>query len=140
MNRTLYSCLFYLALPLVALRLWLRARKAPVLRAAARRLLDTLSHTLFSAWCTWRDAHPWIHDAALFGELRSSHGGQPWWTWPAAERDRDPETLAELCRVLGPATEERAVLAFLFDHQFVDGVGCIGGTHTKFPARSSSAR
>lgn len=96
----------------------MRARKEPVLRAAARRLLDTRSHPLFNAWCTWRDAHPWIHDAALFGELRSSHGGQPWWTWPAAERDRDPETLSELRRVLGPATDERAVLAFLFDHQW----------------------
>ncbi|WP_434579564.1 lipid IV(A) 3-deoxy-D-manno-octulosonic acid transferase [Pseudomonas sp. Z5-35] len=29
MNRTLYSALFYLGLPLVAIRLWLRARKAP---------------------------------------------------------------------------------------------------------------
>ncbi|MCI9874286.1 lipid IV(A) 3-deoxy-D-manno-octulosonic acid transferase [Pseudomonas atacamensis] len=29
MNRTLYTALFYLGLPLVAIRLWLRARKAP---------------------------------------------------------------------------------------------------------------
>jgi 3-deoxy-D-manno-octulosonic-acid transferase len=29
MNRTLYSILFHLGLPLIALRLWLRARKAP---------------------------------------------------------------------------------------------------------------
>ncbi|MFJ3482841.1 lipid IV(A) 3-deoxy-D-manno-octulosonic acid transferase [Pseudomonas sp. NPDC090202] len=29
MNRTLYSVLFHLGLPLIALRLWLRARKAP---------------------------------------------------------------------------------------------------------------
>lgn len=35
MNRTLYSALFYLGLPLVAIRLWLRARKAP---AYARRI------------------------------------------------------------------------------------------------------
>lgn len=35
MNRTLYSALFYLGLPLVAFRLWLRARKAP---AYARRI------------------------------------------------------------------------------------------------------
>lgn len=35
MNRTLYSALFYLGLPLVAIRLWLRARKAP---AYARRV------------------------------------------------------------------------------------------------------
>ncbi|MEE5104999.1 lipid IV(A) 3-deoxy-D-manno-octulosonic acid transferase [Pseudomonas alliivorans] len=32
MNRTLYTFLFHLGLPLVALRLWLRARKAPAYR------------------------------------------------------------------------------------------------------------
>ncbi len=35
MNRTLYTALFYLGLPLVAIRLWLRARKAP---AYAKRI------------------------------------------------------------------------------------------------------
>ena len=35
MNRTLYTLLFHLGLPLVAIRLWLRARKAP---AYARRI------------------------------------------------------------------------------------------------------
>ena len=43
MNRTLYSCLFYLALPLVALRLWLRARKAP---AYAKRVSERFSYGL----------------------------------------------------------------------------------------------
>ena len=43
MNRTLYSCLFYLALPLVALRLWLRARKAP---AYAKRVGERFSYGL----------------------------------------------------------------------------------------------
>ncbi|QQZ42644.1 lipid IV(A) 3-deoxy-D-manno-octulosonic acid transferase [Pseudomonas sp. SK3(2021)] len=40
MNRTLYTALFYLGLPLVAIRLWLRARKAP---AYARRLGERFS-------------------------------------------------------------------------------------------------
>ncbi|RON98598.1 3-deoxy-D-manno-octulosonic acid transferase [Pseudomonas moraviensis] len=35
MNRTLYTVLFYLGLPMVAIRLWLRARKAP---AYAKRI------------------------------------------------------------------------------------------------------
>ncbi|SDV06504.1 lipid IV(A) 3-deoxy-D-manno-octulosonic acid transferase [Pseudomonas mucidolens] len=43
MNRTLYSCLFYLALPLVAFRLWLRARKAP---AYAERVGERFSYGL----------------------------------------------------------------------------------------------
>jgi 3-deoxy-D-manno-octulosonic-acid transferase len=43
MNRTLYSALFYLGLPLVAIRLWLRARKAP---AYARRIGERFSWRL----------------------------------------------------------------------------------------------
>ena len=37
MNRTLYTLLLYLAIPLIALRLWLRARKAP---AYAKRISE----------------------------------------------------------------------------------------------------
>ncbi len=43
MNRTLYTALFYLGLPLVALRLWLRARKAP---AYARRVGERFAYGL----------------------------------------------------------------------------------------------
>jgi len=32
MNRTLYTCLFYVALPFILLKLWLRGRKAPAYR------------------------------------------------------------------------------------------------------------
>ena len=60
-----------------------RARKAPVLRAAARRLLDTPDHPLFPAWEAWREANPWMPEAGLFGELRAAHGDEPWWNWPA---------------------------------------------------------
>ena len=35
MNRTLYTLLFHLGLPLVAIRLWLRARKAPAILGPA---------------------------------------------------------------------------------------------------------
>ena len=41
MNRTLYTALFYLGLPLVAIRLWLRSRKAP---AYAKRIGERFSH------------------------------------------------------------------------------------------------
>ena len=43
MNRTLYTALFYLGLPLVAIRLWLRARKAP---AYAKRIGERFSYGL----------------------------------------------------------------------------------------------
>ena len=37
MNRTLYTLLLYLALPVIAVRLWLRSRKAP---AYAKRIAE----------------------------------------------------------------------------------------------------
>ena len=43
MNRTLYTLLFHLGLPLVAIRLWLRARKAP---AYARRIGERFAISL----------------------------------------------------------------------------------------------
>lgn len=43
MNRTLYTILFHLGLPLIALRLWLRARKAP---AYAQRIGERFAHGL----------------------------------------------------------------------------------------------
>ena len=43
MNRTLYTLLFHLGLPLVAIRLWLRARKAP---AYARRIAERFGRQL----------------------------------------------------------------------------------------------
>ncbi|WP_223488378.1 lipid IV(A) 3-deoxy-D-manno-octulosonic acid transferase [Pseudomonas sp. A-RE-19] len=43
MNRTLYTALFYMGLPLVAIRLWLRARKAP---AYAKRIGERFSLAL----------------------------------------------------------------------------------------------
>ena len=43
MNRTLYTALFYLGLPLVAIRLWLRSRKAP---AYAKRVGERFSYAM----------------------------------------------------------------------------------------------
>jgi 3-deoxy-D-manno-octulosonic-acid transferase len=58
MNRTLYSCLFYLALPLVALRLWLRARKAP---AYAKRVSERFSYGLPSM----QPGGIWVHAVSV---------------------------------------------------------------------------
>lgn len=58
MNRTLYSCLFYLALPLVALRLWLRARKAP---AYANRVGERFSYGL----PVMRPGGIWVHAVSV---------------------------------------------------------------------------
>lgn len=58
MNRTLYTALFYLGLPLVALRLWLRARKAP---AYAKRIGERFSFGL----PTMRPGGIWVHAVSV---------------------------------------------------------------------------
>jgi len=54
MNRTLYTALFYLGLPLVAIRLWLRSRKAP---AYAKRIGERFSLGL----PTMKPGGIWVH-------------------------------------------------------------------------------
>lgn len=58
MNRTLYTVLFYLGLPLVAIRLWLRARKAP---AYAKRVGERFSLGL----PTMQPGGIWVHAVSV---------------------------------------------------------------------------
>ncbi|WP_085630992.1 lipid IV(A) 3-deoxy-D-manno-octulosonic acid transferase [Pseudomonas sp. R16(2017)] len=58
MNRTLYSALFYLGLPLVAIRLWLRSRKAP---AYAKRIGERFSYGMPAL----RHGGIWVHAVSV---------------------------------------------------------------------------
>lgn len=58
MNRTLYTLLFHLALPLLALRLYLRARKAP---AYGRRIGERFAIKL----ATMRKGGIWVHAVSV---------------------------------------------------------------------------
>ncbi|EUB84189.1 lipid IV(A) 3-deoxy-D-manno-octulosonic acid transferase [Pseudomonas sp. GM30] len=58
MNRTLYTALFYLGLPLVAIRLWLRSRKAP---AYAKRIGERFSCGMPSL----RPGGIWVHAVSV---------------------------------------------------------------------------
>jgi 3-deoxy-D-manno-octulosonic-acid transferase len=58
MNRTLYTALFYLGLPLVAIRLWLRARKAP---AYAKRIGERFTYCM----PTLQPGGIWVHAVSV---------------------------------------------------------------------------
>jgi len=58
MNRTLYTALFYLGLPLVAIRLWLRSRKAP---AYAKRIGERFSYGM----PTLQSGGIWVHAVSV---------------------------------------------------------------------------
>mgnify|MGYP001106008647 FL=1 len=44
----------------------------------------------------------WLEDFCLFMALKDEHGGQPWPTWEAPLRDRDPKALAKARVVAKP--------------------------------------
>lgn len=56
----------------------------------------------------------WLPDYALFAALERMHGGAPFWEWPAALRDREPQALARARQLLADEIErtERAQYAF----------------------------
>ena len=58
MNRSLYTALFYLGLPLVAIRLWLRSRKAP---AYAKRIGERFSYGMPSL----QPGGIWVHAVSV---------------------------------------------------------------------------
>ena len=62
-----------------------------------------------------RDAQHWLGDYALYQALSQRYGGSPWWTWPAALRDRDPQSIeragAELHEQLWQVKREQFAFA-----------------------------
>jgi 4-alpha-glucanotransferase len=64
------------------------------LRAAAAGFFARADAPGREAWAAWCQAQAgWLDDYTLFMALASAHGGQPWWTWAAALRDRDAQAL-----------------------------------------------
>jgi 4-alpha-glucanotransferase len=79
-------------------------------------------------------ASPWLEDYALFEALTRAHGGAPFWQWPPALRDRDPQALARAREVLAEDVTriEREQYAFwvqwnrLREHALERGVRLFG--------------
>lgn len=60
----------------------------------------------------------WLDDFALFSVLRAARAGEPWWLWPAALRDREPEALRAATDELADALADQRFAQFLFDLQW----------------------
>ena len=70
----------------------------------------------YAAFC--ERARGWLDEYAQFEALSAMHAGLPWWEWPAAHRDRHPETLRELDRSHTDALERTRRQQFAFDRQW----------------------
>jgi hypothetical protein len=73
------------------------AVKEPLIRKAAARLLsdNPKFKGLREEMATWRAAHSWIEDSALFEVARTlpELADKAWWDWPEPLRFRQPDAL-----------------------------------------------
>ncbi len=90
--------------------------KSAVLQRACDRLASTSAGQELIG--KFRAAQPWVDDDALFIALRQKHKLQPWWQWPKALKDREPEALDRARADLTPAIERRIVEQALFNDQW----------------------
>ncbi|WP_018140594.1 4-alpha-glucanotransferase [Thioalkalivibrio sp. ALJ7] len=70
----------------------------------------------------FRDAQGpvWLDDFARFVVVRAREGGRPWWEWPPALRDRDPEALANVENEAALALEAERFAQFVLFDQWQD--------------------
>lgn len=60
----------------------------------------------------------WLDDFALFEALHDEHPGKPWWEWPEAVREREPQTIRALHDSLRPRTDRIRFQQMLFFEQW----------------------
>ncbi|MFZ0469550.1 MAG: 4-alpha-glucanotransferase [Thiogranum sp.] len=65
-----------------------------------------------------RDHARWLDDFALYQALHYSHGGMPWYKWPAAICQRDPDALDVERKRLAGAVSQARFEQFLFYRQW----------------------
>ena len=76
---------------------------------------ESLAYTQFLS----RHAH-WLDDYALYQALQQEHAGAPWWSWPAALRDRAPGALNKARARLAPAMQQVRFEQYVFFRQWRD--------------------
>ena len=93
--------------------------KPGLLDKAFARFEQSASDQLRNEWAEFRQSNAaWLEDYALFMALKDANGGVAWNEWPAPQRDRDPQTLAEARRQLAEAINRQMFRQFLFFRQW----------------------
>lgn len=92
--------------------------KIPILRNAARRLLEDPQHPWQHELSKFKTDALWVEEVATFVAIKDTLGGASWWDWPAELRDRDPERLQHVRTELKAARDEWIAIEFFFDRQW----------------------
>ncbi|MBL8511253.1 MAG: 4-alpha-glucanotransferase [Betaproteobacteria bacterium] len=72
-------------------------------------------HANYTDWCA--SQADWLEDYALFMALKSAHGEQPWWMWPAGLRARTEAALAAARREYADDIAFWQFVQWCFDEQ-----------------------
>lgn len=86
------------------------------LRKATARL--RAGHPVGEELAAFRDEAPWVDEMALFEALHARHDHQPWWDWPAGQRDRKAAALAAARDELAAEVYHHAAVQMLFQRQW----------------------
>ncbi len=92
------------------------ARALARARATFQQQAAEAERSAFQRFCA-AEAH-WLEHYALYRALRVAQAGRPWWEWPAALRDREPEALALARAQLADALEQTRFEQFVFSRQW----------------------
>jgi 4-alpha-glucanotransferase len=63
-------------------------------------------------------ARGWLDDYAMFEALSAAHRGEPWWTWPAEHRQREPGAMERARNQLAADVERVKTQQFAFAWQW----------------------
>jgi 4-alpha-glucanotransferase len=89
------------------------------LRAAHQGYLRAATPQEATAFAQFQSQHAhWLDDYALYQTLRQEQAGQPWWTWPAALRDRAPGALDQARARLAPIMQQVRFEQYVFFRQW----------------------
>ena len=94
-------------------------RKQRALTAAWQRFNRQASGEDRQRFESFRQAHAWLDDFALFAALKDGHGGLPWYEWEPELIQRRPAALAARRRELGDAIGLHAFSQFIFFEQWL---------------------
>lgn len=88
----------------------------------ARERLEQAGEGWAQAYQAFRDAQGpvWLDDFARFVAICAREDGRPWWEWPAALRDRDPDALAAVEAEAADALEAVRFAQFVLFDQWQD--------------------
>jgi len=65
-----------------------------------------------------QENNAWLEDYTLFASLKIVHQGMPWWHWPEALRNREPDALKEASRTLLAHIHQVIFEQFMFAEQW----------------------